>query len=367
MKPKLIPLVDLVKNYQTIKEEIDRAIKKVLSTGKFILGEEVVLFEREFADYLGVKYAVGVASGTEALILALKALSIGMGDEIIIPANAYPTAFAVWASGAKIKLGDIDPETFNLNASQIEKAVTSATRAIIPVHLYGQAADLAPILTLAQKHQLFVIEDVAQAHGAAYQGKKLGTWGDLGCFSFYPTKNLGGFGDGGMVVTNDKKLAQKVRELRMYGEKKRYQSKRKTTHSRLDELQAAILRVKLKKLDFWNQKRRQIAEWYLKELKNTPVGLPKEKWGNHVYHLFVIRTKKRNELKNFLAKNGVEAGTHYPLPVHKVLAFADLGYRPGNFPQAERAAEEILSLPCYPELTKSQVRIICDLIKSFLK
>lgn len=311
---------------------------------------------------------MGVASGTDALILSLKALGVKSGEEVILPANAYPTAFAVWAVGAKIRLGEIDPVTFNLNVSQIEKAITPSTRAIIPVHLYGQPADMEPILALAKKHKLFVIEDACQAHGATYHGQKVGTLGNTGCFSFYPTKNLGCFGDGGMVVTNNRQLAQKIRWLRLYGEKRRYQSEILATHSRLDELQAAILRVKLRKLYFRNQKRRQIALWYLKELDNAEVILPKEKFpGSHVYHLFVIRTKKRDGLKKFLLKNGVETGIHYPLPIHKVRAFVDLGYRAGYFPQSERAAREILSLPYYPELTQRQVKRICALIKNFLQ
>lgn len=368
MKQQPIPLVDLNKGWRSLKNEIDKAIKNVLSAGKFILGENVASFEREFAQYLGVSYAVGVASGTDALILSLKALGIKSGDEVIMPVNAYPTAFAVWATGAKIRLVDIDLLTFNIDPSKIEKAITSRTRAIIPVHMYGQAADMEPISNIAKKHKLFLIEDVAQAHGAVYKGKKLGTLGDVGCFSFYPTKNLGCLGDGGLVVTKNYKIAQDIRELRMYGEKKRYQSERKSTHSRLDELQAAILRVKLKKLDLWNQKRNQIAKWYREELKNTEVILPQEKSsGSHVYHLFVIRTRERDRLRKFLIKNRVETGIHYPLPIHLVKAFSDLGYRKGDFPEAEKTSRQILSLPCYPELTRPQVGRICKLIKNFLK
>lgn len=368
MTEEIIPLVDLARNYQTIKGKINKTLKKVFQSGRFILGENVAAFEQEFASYLGVKYAVGVASGTDALMLSLRALGLGKDDEVIVPANAYPTAFAVWAAGAKIKLVDINPATFNLDVSQLEKAVGSATRAVVPVHLYGQPADMQGLLACAKKHELFVIEDACQAHGAFYHRKKVGTFGNLGCFSFYPTKNLGCFGDGGMVVTNNKNLAQKIRRLRMYGEKRRYQSEVKATHSRLDELQAAILRLKLQELDLWNKKRRQIAQWYFAELKNTDFVLPKERLSqSHVYHLFVIRAKRRDKLQDFLYKNKVETGVHYPKPVHQVKAFASLGYRLGDFPEAEKAAREVLSLPCYPELTRRQIKRICNLIENFLK
>lgn len=364
----LIPLVDLRSEYRRHQKEIDQSIKKVLGSGVFILGENVRLFEKKFASYLGAKYAVGVASGTDALILSLRALGIKEGQEVIIPANSYPTAFAVAATRAKLKLVDIDPKTLNINPFKIEKAVIPSTFAIIPVHLYGLVAEMEPILKIAKKHNLFVVEDCAQAHGAVYRGKKVGTLGDTGCFSFYPTKNLGCFGDGGMVATNNRRIADTVRQLRMYGEKRRYQSEEMTTHSRLDELQAAILRVKLKKLDQNNRLRQKVACQYFQNLGKLPIKLPEEKTsGRHVYHLFVIRVRERDKLKNYLTKNGIEVAIHYPLPIHLVGAFSSLGYQKGDFPQAEKVADEILSLPCHPFLKPGEIKAICNLIKSCLK
>ncbi len=362
-----IPMVNLSKNYQGLQKEIDQSVSKIFRKGQFILGENVSLFEKEFSRYLGVKYAIGVASGTDALILALKSLGINSQDEVIVPANSYPTALAV-ASVATPKLVDIDPRTLNMDISKIEKTITPKTRAILPVHLFGLAAEMRAILKIAKKHRLFVIEDAAQAHGASYEGKKLGTLGDLGCFSFYPTKNLGCCGDGGMVVTNNKKLAELIRQLRVYGEKKRYQSLRLGINSRLDELQAGILRVKLKRLDSYNQLRQKVAYHYFSCLKSDNLILPPKKSdGSHVYHLFTIRARERDNLKRYLEKHGIETNIHYPLPVHLVKAFSFLKYQKGDFPEAEKACREILSLPCYPELTNKQITSICNLLKSSLK
>lgn len=364
----LIPLVDLRSEYRRHQKEIDQSIKKVLGSGVFILGENVRLFEKKFASYLGAKYAVGVASGTDALILSLRALGIKEGQEVIIPANSYPTAFAVAATRAKLKLVDIDPKTLNIDPFKIEKAVIPSTFAIIPVHLYGLVAEMEPILKIAKKHNLFVVEDCAQAHGAVHRGKKVGTLGDTGCFSFYPTKNLGCFGDGGMIVTNSKKIAEVVKELRMYGEKERYQSLRLGVNSRLDEIQAGILREKLKKLERFNQARRKIASWYSYYLSGAEVVLPEViDSTRHVYHQFVVRTQKRDLLKSFLAKKGVETAIHYPIPVHLVESFKFLGYKKGDFPESERMAEEMLSLPCHPYLTQNEVRRICNFIKDSLR
>lgn len=361
-----IPFVNLVKQYQDNKKEIDKALRAVINRGQFILAEQVNLFEKEFASYLGVDFAIGVASGTDALVLSLKALGIKKGDEVVIPANSYPTAFAVAAAGATIRLVDVDEKTYNIDTEKIEKVITNKTRVIVPVHLYGQAADLQPILNLAKKYKLYVVEDAAQAHGALYQGKKVGVVGDVGCFSFYPTKNLGGFGDGGMVVANNKKLAETIRQLRVYGEKNRYQSLQLGVNSRLDELQAAVLRVKLKKLDQYNNLRVKIAEQYIDSLKSLPITLPKLFFDkSHVYHLFVVKTKKRNALAGFLRKNGVVTEVRYPLPIHLVKPFQNLGYRKGDFPQAEAAALESLALPCYPEMTKKEIKRICSLVKTF--
>lgn len=366
-KKRVIRLFDLVADYKTHQKEIDRIIKNVLDSGVFILGKNEEAFEKEFASYLGVKYAIGVASGTDALILALKALGIGKGDEVIIPANVYPTAFAVAATGARIKLVDIDPQTFNIDPFKIEKAITLSTFAIIPVHLYGLAAKMEPILKIAQKHNLFVVEDCAQAHGAIYQGKKVGTLGDIGCFSFYPTKNLGAYGDAGMVVTNNCRLAKILKELRMYGERSRYQSVRLGVNSRLDEIQAAILRVKLKKLNQENKLRRRVALEYFENLKDLPLSLSPRPSASHVYYLFSIRMRQRNRLKKFLAKNNIETTIHSPLPTHLVDSFKFLNYQRGDFPEAEKATREVLSLPCHPFLNLGEIKAICNLIKNFLK
>lgn len=363
-----IPFVNLTKQYQDNKKSIDNALLSVLKKGQFILGEQVRLFEKEFASYLGVRFAVGVASGTDALILSLKALGIKEGDEVVMPANSYPTAFAVAAVKATIRLVDVDGQNFNIDVGKIEKAITRKTRAIIPVHLYGKAADLAPILKLGQKHNLVVVEDAAQAHGALYHGERVGTIGDIGCFSFYPTKNLGAYGDGGMVATNNEKVTKIIRELRVYGEKQRYQSVRLGVNSRLDELQAAILRVKLKRLDYDNAKRIKIARQYCQLLKGISLVLPQLSDDRSFNgHMFVVRTTKRDALASFLQKNGVATEIRYPTPVHLVKSFKYLGYKQWDFPAAEEASQELLALPCYPELTDSEVRMICSLVKRFFE
>ncbi|MBI2036559.1 DegT/DnrJ/EryC1/StrS family aminotransferase [Candidatus Microgenomates bacterium] len=361
-----IRFVNLIKQYRDNKKELDAAFLSVFKKGNFILGEQVELFEREFASYLGTEFGIGVASGTDALILSLKALGINKGDEVIIPANSYPTAFAVAAAGATIKLVDIDEKTYNINTDKIEQAITGKTRVIIPVHLYGLSCDMGPIVKLAKKYRLTIIEDAAQAHGALYDGKKAGTMGEIGCFSFYPTKNLGAFGDAGMIVTKNKKIAEIARELRVYGEKRRYESVRLGVNSRLDELQAAFLRKKLKKLDRYNKKRINIAGNYCRFLKNVPLLRPEFfDNGRHVYHLFVVKTKKREALAHFLGRNGVATEVRYPVPVHLVKSFEYLGYKKGDFPRAEAAALESLALPCYPELTKKEIERICSLVKTF--
>lgn len=365
----MIHSLNLKKNYQNSKKEIDLAIDLVLQSGKYILSENVSCFEKEFAQYLKVKYAVGVANGTDALILALRALGVNQDDEIIIPANSYPTAFAAAEVSRRIKLVDIDSQTLNIDPEKIEEKISKRTKVIIPVHLYGLISPMEEISRITKKHHLYLISDAAQAHGASLNGQKAGTISDLGCFSFYPTKNLGCFGDGGMVTTNNKRWAEKIRMLRMYGEKKRYQSLILGTNSRLDEIQAAILRVKLKSLDKLNQRRITIAKKYFKSLKNEKqIILPPLKSNlSHVYHQFVIQTPKRDALRDFLLKNGVETLPHYPLPIHLVKAFQFLDYKKGDFPKAEKAAGEIISLPCYPELSLKEVEKICSLVKKFFK
>lgn len=365
-KPANIPFVDLISEYLAQQRELEHAIKEVLASGIYVLGQQVTAFEEEFGSYLQISYATGVASGTDALILSLKALGVTSEDEVIIPANSYPTAFAVAASGGRIRLVDVDPHTYTIDPAKLEKAITPSTKAIIPVHLYGRMADMDEIMRVARKRKLFVVEDAVQAHGAVYKGKKAGTIGDIGCFSFFPTKNLGGIGDGGMIVTADKQMAQAVRELRAYGETKRYESIRLSVHSRLDEIQAAVLRVRLQVLNARNKKRRTIAAWYRKYLQGLSVVVSGEQGESHVYHLFVIQTSKRNMLQQFLAKNGVDTLIHYPIPIHLVPSFSLLGYKKGDFPVSEKLAKTILSLPCYPELEKEKIRRVSSLVKTFL-
>lgn len=361
-----VPFLDLTRQYQNIKEEIDAATAEVFTSGWFILGPKVEEFEKAFASYIGVKHAIGVASGTEALQLALMALDIGTGDEVILPANSYPSVFAITACGATPKFVDINLVTYNLNPGLIENAISANTKAIMPVHLYGQPAAITEISEIAKKHNLFVVEDCAQAHGVKFQGQMVGTFGDIGCFSFYPTKNLGAYGDGGMVVTNNSELAEKIRRLRMYGEKERYQSVIPGINSRLDELQAAILLVKLRHLDNWNRQRREQAQLYKELLKNTDLVLPIESDGAfHVFHLFVVRSKRRDALQKFLAKNNIGAAIHYPTPIHLVPSFVNLGHKKGDFPASERASKEILSLPLYPELSWEEIEKVAEVVKKF--
>ncbi|KKS75302.1 MAG: Pleiotropic regulatory protein [Candidatus Gottesmanbacteria bacterium GW2011_GWC2_42_8] len=332
-----------------------------------------------FWGHTGVKFAVGVASGTDALMLSMQALGINNpGEEVIMPANSYPTAFAVVSTGARPRLVDIDG-SFNIDPLKIEKAITAKTRAIIAVHLFGQPADLQKIMQTANKYNLPLIEDCAQAHGAVYKNptlpsglrgasKKVGSIGKIGCYSFYPTKNLGAFGDGGMIVTNDEELFKKIKLLRMYGEEERYKSVLQGRISRLDEIQAAILSVKLQYLDKWNERRREIAGKYRSHLENSPCRLPPAlPFTKHVYHLFVIRTKKRDLLKNYLEKKGIATGIHYPVPIHLVPSFKSLGYKEGDFPESEKAAKEILSLPMFPELKDSEIVKVAQEINSFLE
>lgn len=363
----MIPVVDLKAQYQSIKEEIDSAIQRVLSRGWFVLGEEGESFEREFASFVGTSHAIGVNTGTDALSIALRALDTGQGDEVITtPLTATYTALAISMVGAMPVFADIDEESYNIDPKKIEEKITQKTKALIPVHLYGQPADLGPLLELAREYNLKVVEDVAQAHGALYKGQRAGSFGDVGCFSFYPSKNLGACGDAGMITTNDAILAEKARTLRNGGQTDRYNHQILGVNSRLDELQAAILGVKLKYLDKWNERRRELAALYDGSLVNLDITLPKQK-GNrkHVYHLYVIRTPKRDKLKAFLEENGIGTQIHYPIPVHRQKAYEFLKLPSGSFPQAEKAAEEVLSLPMYPELTDEQVKFVVETFKRF--
>lgn len=364
-----IPLVDLNLQYKTIEPEIKKAIEEVFTSGAFIGGNMLSDFEKEFSEFCGVKHAVGVSSGTSALQLALLACGIQQGDEIITAPNTFiATIEAMSAVGARPVFVDVDPETYTIDVSKIEKAVTKKTKAIIPVHLYGQTARMDEINSIAKKHDLRVIEDAAQAHGAEYKGKRAGGLGNAGCFSFYPGKNLGAYGDAGAVVTNDAGIAEKVGLLRNHGRKEKYSHIVEGFNHRLDTLQARLLSVKLGHLEDWNEKRRQVAEWYRSLLKDTPLKLPQEnKDCLHVYHLFVIETEKRDELDALLKEKGIFAGIHYPIPLHLQKAYAHLDYRDGDFPVAEKASKRILSLPIFPELEKDKVEYICQNIKAFLK
>lgn len=364
----MIPLVDLTAQYHSIKEEIDAAINATLESGRFILGPAVSTFEADIASYLEVEHAIGLASGTDALVLALRALDIGPGDEVIIPAYTFfATAGTVMSVGAMPVFVDIDPLSYEIDVMQIRDRITSSTKAIIPVHLYGHPAEMGPILELARSYGLKVIEDNAQAFGATYQGRKTGSFGDIGCLSFFPTKNLGAFGDGGMVVTNDPGLAERMRMLRTHGWKKKYYSEEVGFNSRLDALQAAILQAKFPHVDGWNQKRREISRRYSGQLAPLGVTVPVEcEWARHVYHLYIIRSKRRDELQAFLKQKGIASDVYYPLPPHLSTPCRKLGYQEGNFPFAEQASRETLALPLYPELTTAQQDEVLGAVGEFL-
>lgn len=360
----MIPVVDLRAEYGLVKAEIDAAVQRVLESGWYILGKEVAAFEEEFAAWCGVAGAVGVGNGTDALHIALRACGIGPGDEVITVAHtAVATAAAIALTGATPVFVDIDPATYTLDATRLAGAITPHTKAVIPVHLYGHPADLGEILPIARDAGLRVIEDCAQAHGAEWQGQRVGSYGDLACFSFYPTKNLGALGDGGAIVGNDPALLDRVRLLREYGWKpeNRYISEIEGMNSRLDELQAAILRVKLAHLDGWNTHRRQLAEVYAAHLPDSVVK-PVERPGcRHVYHLYVIRSSDRDGLREKLRAAGVASGIHYPVPVHQQAAYDHL--RPVSLPVTEQAAAEILSLPMHSTLTAAQIEQVCAAIQ----
>ena len=366
-----VAFTDLNAQHKQIKKGMEAAIKRVIKRSDFILGEDVKLFEREFAAFCGSRFAVGVSSGTAALFLALRSLDIKQGDEVIVPAFTYiASALAVSYTGAKPVFADIEEDTYNIDAAKIEKLITKNTKAIMPVHIFGQPADCFRILAISRKYNLKVIEDAAQAHGAFIRtssGKlRAGSIGDIGCFSFYPTKNLGALGDAGMVTTNDEFIYKKLLMLRDYGRISRYEHAIIGFNSRLDTLQAAILRLKLKKLNAWNKMRQKNARIYNKLLKGSAgVTIPFARSGfNHVHHVYAIRLKQRNEVYQYLLKMGISAIIHYPIPVHLQLAYKGLGYKKGDFPVAEKACEEVISLPMYPHLKENQIRFVADAIKS---
>jgi dTDP-4-amino-4,6-dideoxygalactose transaminase len=365
----VIPFVDLKAQYQSIKEEVNGAIQGVLDSCQFTLGSEVVAFEQEFAAYSGSVHGMGVNTGTSALHLALLAAGVGRGDEVItVPFTFVATVSAVDYTGAKAVFVDIDPVTFTMDPAQVEAAITPRTKAIIPVHLYGQSADMDPILAIAKKHGLVVIEDAAQAHGAEYKGRRCGSMGDMGCFSFYPGKNLGAAGEGGMVVTANPEFARTIRMLRDWGAEKKYHHVLKGYNFRLEGIQGAVLRVKLRHLEKWTEARRAAARRYDQLLVGCGVGLPKQMdYARHVYHIYAVRTSERAAMQDALNAQGVQTGIHYPFPVHLLPAFADLGYHAGQFPHAERAADEVLSLPMFPELTADQSNAVGAAVRSFVQ
>ncbi|MDE3088780.1 MAG: DegT/DnrJ/EryC1/StrS family aminotransferase [Chloroflexota bacterium] len=362
-----IPLVDLKAQYATIKPEIDAAMQRVVNNTSFILGKEVAEFEKNFAAFCHAQHCVGTDSGTAALHLALLILGVKAGDEVITTTHTFiATAEVISLIGAKPVLVDIDPRTYNIDPNQIEAAITPRTRAIIPVHLYGQPAEMDTILDIARRHNLRVIEDAAQAHGAEYRGKRAGSLGDVACFSFYPGKNLGAYGDAGALVTNDAALADHARMLRDHGRSEKYAHKLVGYGYRLDALQAAILGAKLPHLDAWNARRREIADYYTELLTNTDIITPYvPPHIQPVYHIYCIRHKNRDGLQKHLKARGIETGIHYPIPLHLQPVYQNLGYHAGDFPHTEKAASEILSLPMYPELTNVQAQQIVDALKEF--
>jgi dTDP-4-amino-4,6-dideoxygalactose transaminase len=358
----LIPFIDLKAQYAAIKREVDVAIQDVLNNCQFILGSEVASFEEEFASYCGATYGIGVNSGTSALHLALLAAGIGPSDEVItVPFTFVASVAAIHYTGATPVFVDIDPRTYTMDARAVEAAITPRTKAILPVHLYGQPAEMDPIREVANKRGLVVIEDAAQAHGAEYKGGRVGGLGDLGCFSFYPGKNLGAYGEGGIVVTANYEFARKIRMLRDWGGEKKYQHLLKGYNMRLESLQAAVLRVKLRHLEAWTEGRRTAAARYDRLLAGsgipTPAVLPNVR---HVYHIYAIRTPVRQKWQADLQARGIATGIHYPTPVHLLPAYADLGYRAGAFPHSEKAANEVLSLPMYSELTAAMQEQVAE-------
>jgi dTDP-3-amino-3,4,6-trideoxy-alpha-D-glucose transaminase len=365
-----IPFVDLVTQYEAIAGEIDAAFHEVTASAHYILGTRVERFEEEFAEYVSAAQAIGVGSGLDALRLGLLALGIGAGDEVIVPANSYiATALAVSEVGGEVVLADCDAETYNVDGAAVAAAVTGRTRALLPVHFTGQAAEMQPLLDLAERHGLEVIEDAAQAHGARWHRQPCGSIGRIACFSFYPGKNLGAYGDGGMVTTNDSDVAEHLRRLRNYGERRKYEHVIKGVNSRLDGLQAAFLSVKLRHLDEWNAARVRHAETYETGLAGVgDLTLQRVAPGStHVYHLFMVRTAHRDDLREFLGTRGIQAGIHYPVPIHLQEAYRELELGPGAFPNAEALARETLSLPMFPELRPEQLGAVVTGVRDFFE
>lgn len=364
-----VPFVNLRIEYESLKNDIDAAIASVLERGDFVMGKSVHEFEAAFADYCEAAHAVGVDSGFSALELILRACDIGPGDEVITVANTFiASALAISNCGARPVLVDAEMDTYNLDTTKLEAALTPATKAIMPVHLYGQPANMAPICAFAEEHDLRVIEDACQAHGARYEGRRTGTLGDAAAFSFYPSKNLGAYGDGGMVVTNDSEIAGRVRSLRNLGQETKYHHEIKGFNHRLDTVQAAILCAKLPTLDSANAARRAIASEYDRLLKGLPVKTPSvAPWAESVFHLYVIQIDERDALQAHLSEIGVATGIHYPIPIHLQAAYGEMGHREGDFPVAEQSARRILSLPMHPAMSQSEINYTTDAITSFFE
>jgi len=362
-----VPLLDLKAQYAGIKAEIRAEIDEVLASQRFILGPKVEALEQQIAAYSGTKAAVGVASGSDALLLALMALDVGPGDEVITtPYTFFATAGSISRLGATPVFVDINPRTYNVDPAGVVEKITDRTRAILPVHLFGQMADMDPIMEVAVKHGLKVVEDAAQSIGATYKGRKAGTIGDIGCFSFFPSKNLGGYGDGGMVVTNDEALAERIRVLRVHGSKPKYYHQVVGVNSRLDALQAAVLSLKLKYLEGWSAARRQHAVFYDAAFSDGKAGIPYvEPFNVSIYNQYVVRGEHRDGLMAHLKKQEIGCEIYYPVPLHLQACYKDLGYREGNFPESERAARETLAIPVYPELTEAQQGYVVSQIRAF--
>ena len=366
----MIPLVDLKTQYRRYKDEFLKAIENVLNSSSFILAEKVATFEKNFAAFIGSTYAIGVASGTDALHLSLRAVGISSGDEVITAVNTFfATPAAIELAGARPVFVDCDPKTYLMEVNAIEKAITSKTKVIIPVHLYGQVAPMDGINALAERYNITVIEDACQAHGAVYKNRRAGTFGKAAAFSFYPGKNLGAFGDAGAITTSDEKIYQRLLALRNYGSTKKYYHPTFGINSRLDEIQAAILNVKLQFLDKWNDARRRAAEMYRRNLGSNPsIVLPAQTVNStHVYHLFVIQVEgNRDVIIEKMSQKNIECGIHYPIPLHMQQAYSYLGYKEGDFPYAESITKKIISLPLFPEITREQIDFVCECLTTFL-
>ncbi len=361
----MIPFLDLKKQYASIQDDVLAAVSTTLASTQYALGKEVAAFEEEFATYSGGKFGIGVNSGTSALHLALLAAGVGPGDEVItVSCTFVATVAAIDYTGARPVFVDVDPRTLNMDASRVEAAITERTKAVLPVHLHGHPADLDPILDIARRNNLVVIEDAAQAHGAEYKGRRVGSIGDLGCFSFYPGKNLGACGEGGMVVTNNEAYAQNIRMLRDWGQTRKYHHDYKGFNYRMEGVQGAILRVKLRHLDTWTDARREHAAYYNELLADTGARIPiQEDDARHVYHVYGVRIPRRDAVQEALQARDIQTGIHYPIPVHLQKAYRELGYSEGDLPVTEQASMELLSLPMFPELERDQIEEVCDAVR----